>query len=363
MPYPNFVRNVWYLAAWSHEVPVGGMLSRTLLGERWVLFRRSDGPWSMLADRCPHRFVPLSRGRRIGDTIQCGYHGLTFNGAGECVRNLFSEQVPGDARVRSLPIVERHRGLWFWPGDPELADVSTIPDFAFLDESGDEFGVLRMEANYELFADNLMDLSHVELLHVESFGTNGSLFSHGKQTVKTLDDGSICNHWDITGATPPGWAQPMLPEGARIDQWIHMRWHAPACMALSIGISKAGSEHRDLVVPAMLNPHILTPESHVSTHYFYTHEPTAEARAMAMRVFVDEDEPMVRAAHEAMGDEDFWSLRPLILPSDAGAIRARRRLKSLRAAEAGGTSQDTSPAMHQAGGAGGAADLAHTDGR
>ncbi len=30
-------------------------------------------------------FVPLSTGKRIGDTIQCGYHGLGFDGTGSCV--------------------------------------------------------------------------------------------------------------------------------------------------------------------------------------------------------------------------------------------------------------------------------------
>ncbi|NLR72061.1 hypothetical protein HGI47_14390 [Novosphingobium sp. ERN07] len=88
------------------------------------------------------------------------------------------------------------------------------------------------------------------------------------------------------------------------------------------------------LVPEMGSPHILTPESQGATHYFFTHEPGAEAEAMARRVFLEEDEPMVAAQAEAMAGADFWDLRPVILPSDAAAIRARRRLMQMRKAEA-----------------------------
>ena len=62
---------------------------------------------------------------------------------------------------------------------------------------------------------------------------------------------------------------------------------------------------------------------------------TEQARAMAMQVFTEEDEPMIAAAHEALGDTDFWDARPAILKTDAGAIRCRRVLMQLRRKEAG----------------------------
>ena len=34
-----FVKNVWYVAAWSHEIEPGKLLARTLLGEPVVLYR------------------------------------------------------------------------------------------------------------------------------------------------------------------------------------------------------------------------------------------------------------------------------------------------------------------------------------
>lgn len=327
----EFVRNVWYMAAWASEVPAGGMLTRTLLGKPWLLFRSPDGTWAMLEDRCPHRFVPLSRGRFADGLVSCGYHGLTFDGRGQCVHNRFGD-VPQGARVASCPIVERHGGLWFWPGDTALADVATIPDFAFIDAGAPvERAHYVMRVNYQLIADNLLDLSHAEFLHVESFGTNGSMFSHGVQSVEQDPSGAIWNKWDMTDAPPPGWAAAMLAEGEGIDQALHIRWHAPSNLALFINVRRAGSD--SLLVPPMANPHILTPESSGSTHYFFTHEPGPEAAAMARRVFFEEDEPMISAQAQAMGDADFWQLRPLILPSDKAAILARRRLMQMIKAE------------------------------
>ena len=85
----------------------------------------------------------------------------------------------------------------------------------------------------------------------------------------------------------------------------------------------------------MANPHILTPETSGSTHYFFTHDPGPEAEAMARRVFLEEDEPMLVAQAEAMGDSDFWQLQPLVLASDKAAIMARRRLLQMKKAENG----------------------------
>src|SRR5438067_983123 len=89
----HYVRNLWYMAAWAEEVPDGGFLGRRLLDRPWLLLRREDGGYAMLADRCPHRFAPLSRGRREGDNMFCGYHGLGFDAAGQCIYNPFGEKL------------------------------------------------------------------------------------------------------------------------------------------------------------------------------------------------------------------------------------------------------------------------------
>lgn len=328
----DYVHNCWYMAAWAGEVPDGGFLARRLLDKPWLLMRLADGAFAMLADRCPHRFAPLSMGQRVGDTVRCGYHGLGFDAAGRCVHNSFGGPPPENARVATMPVVERHGALWFWPGDPALADPAQIPDFAFCTGPEHLRAHFVMQANYELVSDNLMDLSHAEFIHKDSFGTNGTLLVHGRQTVRTDDDGAIWNNWDILSAEPPEWAKPMLGEGARINQTLHIRWHAPATMALFITLDNAATGEG--IVPPMANPHIITPETQGSSHYFFTREHGEEAEALFRKAFLEEDEPMVEAVHERLGGEDFWDARPVILPTDKAGVLVRRRLMQLRRTEA-----------------------------
>lgn len=71
-----YLKNAWYVAAWDHELG-REPLAVTMLEERIVLYRRTDGKPTALEDACPHRKLPLSMGHIKGDEIECGYHGLT----------------------------------------------------------------------------------------------------------------------------------------------------------------------------------------------------------------------------------------------------------------------------------------------
>ncbi len=50
-------------------------------------------------------------------------------------------------------------------------------------------------------------------------------------------------------------------------------------------------------------------------------------------VFAGEDSPMLAAQQQRIGNADFWDLQPALLPIDAGAVRVRRRMDELLAAE------------------------------
>jgi vanillate O-demethylase monooxygenase subunit len=54
-----------------------------------------------------------------------------------------------------------------------------------------------------------------------------------------------------------------------------------------------------------------------------------------LRAFATEDKPMLEAVQAAMGDVEFWAMKPAMLDVDAGAVRARMRLKASREAESG----------------------------
>jgi vanillate O-demethylase monooxygenase subunit len=84
--------------------------------------------------------------------------------------------------------------------------------------------------------------------------------------------------------------------------------------------------------------HFVTPETETTTHYFWSlafpnhgepAELVAAVEAAVRSTFDDEDRPMLEAQQRAMKGVDFWAELPVILPEDAGAIRARRVLEKL----------------------------------
>jgi vanillate O-demethylase monooxygenase subunit len=311
----RYVRNVWYVAAWEDEIEGEALFKRTLLDRDWVIYRKQDGEgFVMLSDRCPHRFAPLSMGVRDGDAVVCPYHGLAFGETGACVRNPFSGQPPKNARVTSLPVVARHGLVWFWPGEASLADPDAIPDFSFL--VGQD--VLRRRSgfsgNYELLTDNLMDLSHVDFLHTKTLNSGGA-HARGRHEVIEGEGGALWSNWAIPDAKKPPFVEGRVAADEVIEQTLDMRWHAPASMMLKIAWKPTGGTFEEAYA-AMTNPHIITPETATSSHYFWTCAPEAEAFARA--VFDDEDKPMIEAVQKAMAEEDFWELRPIILKAEIG---------------------------------------------
>jgi phenylpropionate dioxygenase-like ring-hydroxylating dioxygenase large terminal subunit len=336
----RFPRNAWYMAGWSEELS-GQMLSRRLFDRQIVLFRKRDGSIAALADRCPHRFAPLSRGERVGDAIQCGYHGLTFDGSGACIRNPFAEKIPAAAKVQSWAVVERDDIIWVWAGEPADADAAGIPDFSMTANSATVkavHGYTLIEAPYEFATDNLMDLSHIEFVHKGTFAGDGVIFA-GAHSVKEEGD-TLRSNWWMPGVKAPPHTQGIYPPDMITDHWLDMRWNAPASMQLEIGATPAGAPRDSGVIVQQV--HIVTPASATTAHYFWAttriHDlESAEVDNFLLQLFGqafdEEDKPIIKAAYDSLEGQDFWDAQPLSLGIDAGGTRARRKIQAMLKAE------------------------------
>jgi len=94
-------RNGWYVAAFVREIGEA-LLSRWILNQPVVLYRKEDGTAVAVDGRCPHRHYPLGASKRVGDAIQCGYHGITFDAAGKCTFVPSQSTIPGVYAIKTF---------------------------------------------------------------------------------------------------------------------------------------------------------------------------------------------------------------------------------------------------------------------
>ncbi len=342
-----YLRNAWYVGAWSDEVSDGKLVSRTIMNEPVVMYRKADGNVAAIEDRCAHRFAPLSMGKIVGgDRIQCPYHGLEFDGTGACVKNPHgSKAIPTRAKVKSYPVVEKHKAVWVWMGTAP-ADESKIPNFSVLDNVPELHTTKRdsivIKAHYQLIIDNLLDLSHTSYLHEGILG-NADTVESEITAEQDGDDVVVGRH--ATNSAPPGMFAQFWPNHPpRVDKFTKMRWMAPSTLRLLTGICKIGADPETGTGYHAI--HLLTPENERSTHYFFTavrwgvqttedklnRDLQAKVAEMRRFAFEEQDAPVIEAQQRIL-EEATTSLDPVILAVDVGCVRYKRILGKMLEAE------------------------------
>jgi nitrite reductase/ring-hydroxylating ferredoxin subunit len=192
------------------------------MGEPLLIYRigsnSSDSNIVVLEDSCCHRHTPLSAGRREGDAVRCGYHGLLFNGDGACVEVPGLDKVPPKVCGRRYPAAVHNKWVMAWMGDAQRADPALLPDNFSCDDPG-----LALSAGLSALRNAL--------------GTDRRQFA-GLLALELC----ACRHAaDALGRTPAGAAQD--------DESVGVRFHS--CQAL-------------------------TPETAESTHNFFQESHRAE---------------------------------------------------------------------------------------
>ncbi len=269
-----YVRNAWYIAAWPEELE-DGLVARTIMDRPLVFFRGPDGKVAALDDRCCHRGAPLSHGQVHEQGIQCGYHGLVFDGSGACVQIPGQDFVPATARVGAWPIVERQQCIWIWMGDPDAADESLIVDYPWHDQPEKwphKKTTFRIEANYMMMIDNLMDLSHLAYVHRKTIGGNPEAHAAAEMVIEPTANGCHYERWMIDSPTPPTYVKAVGFKG-NIDRWHRFTYHTPSTVIQNNGAIDVGKDARKNQDQPGLHFQILhtaTPETETSFHYFWS---------------------------------------------------------------------------------------------
>lgn len=338
---PNFPLNAWYAAAWNHEVGRREPLARTVCNKRIVLWRKADGVISALEDACGHRLLPLSMGWLEGDNLVCRYHGLAFDGKGQCTRMPAQEKLNPSARVQAYPAIEHHRLVWVWPGDPARADPALVPDLHWNDDpdwAGDG-KTLYAKCGYRLFVDNLMDLTHESFVHATSIGNKH--VAEAPMTTTHQGRTVTSTRWMLDIDAPPFW-RTQLGKPGNVDRWQIIAFEAPCTIVLDVGVAPAGTGAPEGDRSQGVNGRVLntiTPETDGTCMYFWTlmrnyklrdQSLTTQLREANAKIFI-EDLVVVEAQQREIDARPGHTLRNLSI--DSGSMRARRIIEDMIARE------------------------------
>lgn len=326
-------KNGWYVAAFTEEIGEK-LLSRWILNQPVVLYRKEDGTAVAVEGRCPHRHFPLGESKRIGDAIQCGYHGITFDAAGKCTFVPSQTTIPGVYSIKAYPLVERGLWAWIWPGDPAKADESLIPTleeigFELPDMIPQAFYSMHVNGRYQLLNDNLLDLTHLGYLHDSSIGT--------ADDAATPEERNINERRLSSRRYMKNVAMPPIHDRSRydgpVDRISGMDFYFPGFHA-GIGESRI-VEHAEgggTLLHASRVWHAVTPAKKNATNYFFAMSGNSLERltlakkqlepVLAEDVFATEQ---IEKIIESMDD-----LPPeLMLKSDATAVQGRRIMQAM----------------------------------
>jgi vanillate O-demethylase monooxygenase subunit len=336
----HLLENLWYCAALSTEVNREPM-RRIICGIPMVFYRSESGKPIALEDRCSHRHAPLSMGKVIGDEIHCIYHGYAFDCSGSCTHIPHQEGAPETANIMAFPFVERWGLLWVWWGDAAKVNDGTIPDLSWTEDPNKRpvYLYYYVNANHQLVADNLLDVSHADYLHSSTFGSvsgHKDLAQPASITMKTkIENGKVNSIRKLEDIAVGDLANKWGGFTKNVDRVNIQMWEPPNTVHIQLEFM---NDENHIVIN---HDHIMTPETEKTTHYFmdWTRDfgltnigyPTdQDIYNEQFSVISGEDLPMIEAQQVNINLYD--TLRDVPAKSDKLVIDVHKLLRELYAA-------------------------------
>ena len=176
------IPNQWYAVLESHEIPRRQPIGVIRLGEKLVFWRDARAQVVCQRDKCAHRGAALSKGKVVGDNVECPFHGLQYDATGRCQlipANGRVTPVPERFQVHTYPTAEAHGFIWLWWGDGR-PDLPPLPWFEDVDDS---FAYATFKdhwtVHYSRAIENQLDVAHLPFVHYNTIGRGGRTLVDG----------------------------------------------------------------------------------------------------------------------------------------------------------------------------------------
>lgn len=227
-------RHCWFVVARSCDIATPQ--AAQLLDQNLVVFRDAQGVARVTDRRCAHRGADLAAGKVTANGIQCPYHGWAFDGeSGQCTdipALCDGATIPGNAKIRSYPAVERYEHVWTCLEEP-MMDIPTPPE---LDGGVWEWlpaEPIPAKCGFMAATENFRDMAHFPFVHSISMGEVSPL-------VPKLD---VQREGRRLGAS----FRYERVEGANFshigDAWMHYHSYAPGFAAILYHYDEEGKRY------------------------------------------------------------------------------------------------------------------------
>lgn len=160
--YPAFPKS-WYPICRSSDVKRGRVIRQVAFGAPLAIYRTHSGQTGAMYALCPHMGADLSRGRVIGERLQCPLHEWQFGMDGKCEFIPATDEIPDRAVQLRLVTQEQYGIIFAFLGGEPTFPLPRFPEDASSQTS--RVQVMEFDTPYQVLASNSYDAQHFTSVH------------------------------------------------------------------------------------------------------------------------------------------------------------------------------------------------------
>jgi phenylpropionate dioxygenase-like ring-hydroxylating dioxygenase large terminal subunit len=159
----------WYSVARSQELLVGEVKAVQAFDREFVLYRTRSGVPVLQDAYCPHLGAHLGvKGRVIGESIRCPFHGWRYGTDGMCEHIPYSDEIPARARLRTWHCEEKNGEIYIWfhmENTGPQWELPSLPELGHPEWTSPRYTEFLVPAHVQDIAENSCDPVHFQFVH------------------------------------------------------------------------------------------------------------------------------------------------------------------------------------------------------